>query len=304
MGQGSTEAGVGPDAVGVSVPATSANLGPGFDALAVATALPLHVTTARTGGPRVVAEGDGSAELSAGDDNLVWQAMCAYGERFGAQVPDVGLWARSAIPLQAGMGSSAAAAVAGVVLARALTGAGGSDAELIGLVAGLEGHGDNAAAALLGGLVVYLDGHAVRFDPADRLRPVLCVPAERQSTVASRQQLPDSVSLTSAAANGARTSLALAGLTGAAVWSPQALVDALAEPSRLEAAPRTRLLVETLRARGLGACLSGSGPSVLVVLAADDAEGLHTVHTEAGHDWRVVETAWDRAGATVCPPDR
>lgn len=288
----------------VTVPASSANLGPGFDAFAVAIDLALEAWVMPRGERRVAAEGEGAAELPADDDNLVWRAFAAYCGAFGTPVPDVSLGTRNAIPLERGLGSSAAAAVAGVALARACAGAGGRDAggrdtDLVELAAAIEGHPDNAAAAVLGGLVVCHDGSARRLEPSARLRPVLCVPVARQSTAVARALLPAHVAHAEAAANGARAAAVLAGLAGALAWDPRAMVDVLHEPARFAAMPDTAALVSALRAAGIGACLSGAGPTVLAIVTASDAGAVARVTALAPAGWQVLPRAWDLAGATV-----
>jgi homoserine kinase len=285
--------------VEVEVPATSANLGPGFDAFAVALDCRLLVRTAEREERRVLAEGEGAEELSAGDDNLIWRALTAYCAWAGREPPEVSLQARNEIPLERGMGSSAAAAVAGLTLGRSLTATGARDQDLIDLAAELEGHPDNAAAAVLGGLVVYVDGRAQRLLPSDHLQPILCVPAFRQSTEAARGLLPEQLPLTDAASNGARAALVLAGLAGAVAWDPQVLHDVLHEPARFAAMPGSGALVDALRAAGIGACLSGAGPSVLAIVLAHDRDALETVRTCAGDRFQVRPSAWDLAGASV-----
>ncbi|QBI19136.1 homoserine kinase [Egibacter rhizosphaerae] len=290
------------DVVRVEVPGTSANLGPGFDVLAAALDLHLVAATAAPGPRRVTVEGQGADELPGDDGNLVWRAFVGYCERFGAEVPDVGLRVRSDIPLERGLGSSAAAAVAGVALGRAVTRAGGSDQDLIDLAAAIEGHADNAAAAVLGGIVVAVDGVARRFDPAPGLRPLVCIPSERQATQAARAILPARVPLATAAANGGRTALALAGLTGLAALDPRTFTDELHEPARLEAMGPTGALVRRLRDTGIAACLSGAGPTVLAIVGARDESAPASVAELAGPEWEVRVSGWDRSGAAACPP--
>ncbi|MFO8076943.1 MAG: homoserine kinase [Egibacteraceae bacterium] len=290
------------DIVGVEVPASTANLGPGFDTLAAAVDLRLTAWTTDREDRRVIAAGEGAEELPSDDDNLVWQALLAYCERFDAAVPEVSLRAHSAIPLERGLGSSSAAAVAGVALARALTRAGGSDQDLIDLAGELEGHPDNAAAAVIGGVVAVVDGRAHRFEPSPGLRPVVCIPTERQSTSDARGLLPAVVPFAEAAATAGRAALTLAGLTGAAALRPEAMHDVLHEPARFEAMPDSGALVTRLREDGMAACLSGAGPSVLAVVGVRDARAAERVAALAGQGWQVHPAAWDRAGAAVCPP--
>ncbi|HSK95681.1 MAG TPA: hypothetical protein VK891_03610, partial [Euzebyales bacterium] len=180
----------------VRVPASSANLGPGFDVLAVALDLPLAVHATPHDGRRVVTSGLGAGELPDDDTNLVWRSVRAFCDVYGADVPDVTLHCENEIPLERGLGSSAAAAVAGLVLARSLTGVAVSDQDLIDLAAQLEGHADNAAAAVLGGLVVAgPTGRARRFDPVRTLRPLVGIPPQRSSTSATRGLVPSQVAL-------------------------------------------------------------------------------------------------------------
>lgn len=290
------------DIVGVEVPASAANLGPGFDAFAVALGIHLVAWTDDPGPRHVACSGHGAEELPTDERNLVWRAFTAFCAHAGVPVPEVSIVTRNAIPLERGLGSSAAAAVAGVALGRAVTGATAADAELIDLVAGVEGHADNAAAAVMGGLVVVEGGRSRRFEPSRSLHPVVFVPTDRQSTSASRAALPDTVTVAEAAANGARAALVLGGLAGAMAWDAGVLRDVLHEPARLAGMPRTAELIGRLRADGVGACLSGSGPTVLAVLpgtAAVDADRWRAV---AGPGWDVVTPGWDRSGAAVCPP--
>lgn len=286
------------DDITIEVPASSANLGPGFDALAVALDVTLTVSVIPRQEARVVPEGLGRDELPRDDGNLIWRGVLAYGERFGTEAPEVSLRSHNLIPLERGMGSSAAAAVAGVVLARALLNAGGTDAELIALAAALEGHPDNAAAALLGGLVVCADGLARRLEPSGNLRPVMCIPDGRQSTQSARGVLPDTIAHAEAAANGARVAMVLAALAGHVAWEPSVMHDVLHEPARFEVMPATGTLVAALRRAGIGACLSGAGPSVLAVVAHKDDDVMETIRSAAGTGWDVQPVRWHRRGAS------
>jgi homoserine kinase len=288
--------------VTVRVPATSANLGPGFDALAVAVDLPLVVRSTPRQEARVRVAGEGAGELAATDENLVWRALVAWCEQSDATVPDISLEMDNTIPLERGLGSSAAAAVAGGALGRALTG-GGSDAALIDLATGFDGHRDNAAAAVLGGLIIAYDGKAVRVEPTTHLRPLLAVPEQRAATADARRLLAENVPLRDAAANAARTATVLAGLSGAAGWDPAAMHDVLHEPARFAAMPDSGRLVSTLREAGLAACLSGAGPSVLVVAEAGDLDAGRTLADAAPAGWQVLELAWELSGVTVTEPD-
>jgi homoserine kinase len=293
---------VAPEHVAIQVPASSANLGPGFDAFAVALDVHLIAWTVEREEARVLSEGEGAAELPTDERNLVWRAFEAYCSWADVPVPDVTVRTRNPIPLERGMGSSSAAAVAGIALARAVTRAGGRDADLIDLAAAFEGHADNAGAAVLGGLVVVVDGRVRRLEPTSALRPLLCVPTSRQSTDEARGLLPEQIPLADAAANGARAAVTLAGLAGAMAFDPLAMTDVLHEPARLAAMAGSGTLVAALRQRGVGACLSGAGPTVLAVVPSGDEAALATVRDAAGDGFEVRAVRWDRAGAIACPP--
>jgi homoserine kinase len=291
--------------VSVEVPASSANLGPGFDALAAALDVTLTVTAVPREAQRVVASGDGAGELPTDDTNLIWRGVVAYCERFGADAPDITLHSANDIPLERGMGSSAAAAVAGVALAREVLAAGGTDADLVTLAAELEGHPDNAAAAMLGGLVVCADGLARRLEPATYLRPVVCVPRARQSTAQARGVLPETVSLGAAAGNAGRVAMVLAGLAGHIAWEPALMHDVLHEPPRFRVMTESGALVARLREQGIGACLSGAGPTVLAIVPTDDAAAVDAVTRAAADGWEVTPIRWHRRGASrVSTSDR
>ena len=283
--------------VTVEVPASSANLGPGFDALAAALDVPLTVTAIERRAERVVTAGLGAGELPTDEANLIWRGVRAYCTRFGVDVPDVSLHADNQIPLERGMGSSAAAAVAGVTIARAMLGS-GSDADLIAIAADLEGHPDNAAAALLGGIVICAEGLARRLEPAATLRPVICIPDARQSTTAARGVLPDGVGLADAAANGARAAMLLAGLCGALAWEPSVMRDVLHEPARFQVMADSGRLTTHLRGAGIGACLSGAGPSVLAVVPSQHTGSVDAIRRAAGDGWDVRAVDWHRRGAS------
>lgn len=294
--------------VGVSVPATAANLGPGYDALGVALAIPLVVVAGPRREARVTSTGFGAGELPTGDDNLVWRGVLAWCDHVGAEPPEVSVQVRSAIPLERGMGSSSAAAVAGLVLGRALVGGDGSARDVLAMATALEGHPDNAAAAILGGLTLCLpDGGLHRVAPDDGLRPVLVVPADRQSTDEARGLLPAEVPLATAAGNGARAAATFSGLAGLVPLTVEAMTDHLHEPTRLALMAGTGEVVSALREAGVPASLSGAGPAALAILPArdDDALGrLRDVVAEAagGTAVEVLPTAWDLSGAVTCPP--
>lgn len=288
--------------VGVEVPASSANLGPGYDVLAIAIDRRLSVRTDELGSRRVTVTGLDADRMPTGDHNLVWRAFVAYCRSAGVAVPEVSLRAHNDIPLERGLGSSAAAAVAGLALGRAATGVAIRDRELIDLAVDLEGHPENAAAAALGGLVVCHDGTVSRLEPAADLRPLLWIPQDRQSTHAARALLGETVSLADAAANAGRAAAVLIGLAGITAWDPALMSDVLHEPARFASMPESARLVSQLREAGVGACLSGAGPSVFGVVPAHDAEAVETATSLTPEGWQLWQAAWHHAGVVVCPP--
>lgn len=294
----------------VAVPASSANLGPGFDALAVALGLELVATAVDPGAQRVLPEGEGAGEVPTDERNLVWRAFADWCRVAGAAVPEVSIRVANAIPLARGLGSSAAAAVAGAGLARALLGApstpgegaDASDRAVVELVADLEGHPDNAAAAVLGGVVLCTLGTApVRLAPSGALSPVALVAEERFATEAARGLLPAEVPLAVAAANGARAAAVLAALTGQHPLRVDDLADELHEPPRLAAMPASGRLVRTLRAAGVPACLSGAGPSVLAIVGAGDTDRVAQAAGDAADGFTALALRWHLAGLRRLP---
>jgi homoserine kinase len=241
----------------VRAPATSANLGPGFDSAAVALDLWNELEVTEGGGVEI--EGEGAGELPADDTNLAVRAYAVLADPAGKRFRFV-----NRIPLERGLGSSAAAIALGLAAARADT----DPAELLAAGRTLESHSDNLAAALLGGFTLTWDGSLRRIAGTLPLAPVALVPRERTSTEASRRSLPATVSHADAAANAARSALLAAGAaSGDAELFAAGLDDRLHEPYR--ASETLDALREALPATARGATLSGSGPTVIVW--ADDA---------------------------------
>lgn len=264
------------DAVTVVVPATSANLGPGFDSLGLALSLEDEVTArVADSGVRVTVEGEGAGEVSSEDNLIVTTMMKVFAELQVEPPPGVELLCRNRIPHARGLGSSSAAIVAGILLANALL----ADGPLMGtqdmlrLAARMEGHPDNVAPCLLGGFTIAWtdeDGaHAVRLPVAARVRAVLYIPAERGLTAAARAALPATVPHRDAAFNAARAALLVHAITTDPALLFAATADKLHQDYRAEGMPATATLLQELRRRGVAACVSGAGPSVLVLYDAD-----------------------------------
>ncbi|HEX2029963.1 MAG TPA: homoserine kinase [Actinomycetota bacterium] len=279
------------------VPATVANLGPGFDALGLAVGLHNEVVADTDAAPSVEVRGEGAGELPADASNLVFRAMTYLSREAGRPLHQMALRCTNRIPLERGLGSSAAAVVAGLLLGDRLLATGlGADA-LLEMAIDLEGHADNVAACLRGGLVVAylsrLGWRAEALEPHPALRPVLLVPSdERLATQDARRVLPREVPLPDAAFNVARASLAVLALTERPHLLAEALEDRLHQPRRLPLVPSSRAVFEELRSAGVPVCVAGSGPSLVGFEVGGAAV------PELGPRWRAirVEVA---PGATV-----
>jgi homoserine kinase len=261
--------------VSVRVPATSANLGPGFDVLGLALAWYDEVVARVTsGGVTVDVRGEGAGELPTDDRHLVVRAMYAAFDVLGSRPPGLSLRCYNRIPQARGLGSSSAAVVAGLVAARALVD-GGTErldhAGLLQLAYRLEGHPDNVAPCLLGGLTIAWtagDGvRAVRLAPAPDLRPVVFVPEQRGETPAARAVLPAAVPHPDAAHSAGRAALLVHALTSAPGYLFDATEDRLHQAYRAAGMPGSAELLSRLRAAGVAAVISGAGPSVLALTA-------------------------------------
>ncbi|MCL2583301.1 MAG: homoserine kinase [Streptosporangiales bacterium] len=278
------------NAVEVTVPATSANLGPGYDTLGLA--LGLHDTvSARVvpSGPSLSlsVSGEGASEVAdAGEKHLIVRAMRATFDDLGiAQPPGLQLRCVNRIPHGRGLGSSAAAICAGILAARALAGAPAGPDDALPLASGLEGHPDNVAPCLYGGLTVaWLAGEsarAVRVEPLETIKPVLLIPDSPVSTEVARGLLPEKVTHADAAANAGRAALLIAALTARPGVLLDATEDRLHQDYRQPAMPATIDLVRRLREAEVPAVVSGAGPSVLCFLRGENSS--QEVHPREGN---------------------
>jgi homoserine kinase len=257
--------------VRVTVPATSANLGPGFDALGMALSLRDQLEAEVIGsGTEVEVTGEGADDVPRDASHLVVRAMHAAFDAMGERPAGLRLSCHNVIPHSRGLGSSSAAIVAGVALARALV-AGGQllldDASLLRIAADIEGHPDNVAPALLGGFVICGreagDWYAVPSAVDPRVRAEVFVPPTPVQTAVARGLLPDVVPHGDAAANSGRAALLVAALAGRPEHLLAATRDYLHQEQREPAMPESLALVHRLRAEGVPAVISGAGPTVL-----------------------------------------
>lgn len=301
--------------VRVRVPATSANLGPGFDALGLALGLHDDVEAQVTeGGLAVAVSGEGEETAAAGERHLVVTAMRAAFGAMGGQPPGIALRCANAIPHGRGLGSSAAAVVSGLLAARALL-AGGTDllpdSGVLALAAELEGHPDNVAACLAGGLTIAWDRSGepamLRLPVLESLSVVACVAPTAVATRHARQALPEFVPHADAAANAARSALLVAGLTRDPAVLFDATEDFLHQRYRASVMPETADLLGRLRRAGVPAVVSGAGPSILVMTVAGHhraPEVVDSIAEQTGIPWDVIPLDVDRQGAAIQPvPD-
>lgn len=291
--------------VQVSVPATSANLGPGYDSLGLALGLRDVLTgeVREEPGFEVVVDGMGAEDVPLDESHLVFRAMCEAFAEMGCAVPGIVLRCENHIPHSRGLGSSSAAIVAGICLARALV-AGGSllmdDDAVFALAARMEGHPDNVAPAFYGGFTIALCGEGtvqaatVAVDP--RIRVVVFVPPAPLSTAVARELLPSTVTHADAAANAARTALLVLALSGRPELLLPATEDFLHQRFRAPAMPDTLGLVERLRAAGVPAVVSGAGPAVLAFV---DASNQDEVRRQVPSGWDAKELAIESSGVKV-----
>ena len=304
------------NAASVRVPATSANLGPGYDALGLGLAwyddVRIEVTPA---GLTFDIVGEGAVTAPQDESHLVISAFRAALGEWRAAAPGVYLASTNRIPHGRGLGSSAAAICAGVLLARDLVAQGSgraptevSDmAAVLALASRLEGHPDNVAACLLGGLTIAwtepaptgmtATARAVSLAPIAELRPVMFVPSFASSTELARRLLPAQVSHVDAAFNAARAALLIAGLTSRPDVLLTATQDRLHQPYRQPAMPDSAELLTRLRAIALPAVISGAGPTVLALTTSPAAAAAARDLAPTGWLARVVEL--DRHGARV-----
>ncbi|NHN56389.1 homoserine kinase [Calidifontibacter sp. DB0510] len=262
-------------AVEVSVPASTANLGPGFDTIGLGLEIRDRVV-ARLGdeGLRIEVTGAGADEVPLDDGHLVHRSMIALWQRIGVQPPSgLNLLCDNVIPHSRGLGSSASAIVAGVAAALALVRGTVSDDDSLALISDvasdLEGHPDNASASVYGGATVsWRDTdrwRTARLTPHPAIAVTAFVPSARLSTDTARAVLPASLSLRDAATNSGRAALLAHALTNAPDLLLPATADLLHQEARRPAYPGTMDLVDRLRAGGHAAFVSGAGPSVLVL---------------------------------------
>ena len=287
--------------VHVRVPATSANLGPGFDSAGLALSLHDDVVVRVTGsGLSVRVEGEGADEVPRGERHLVVRSLRAAFDRLGSQPAGLEISCTNRIPHARGLGSSSAAIVSAIVAACSLV----ADADLdeqarLDLADELEGHPDNVAACLRGGVTfawTQPDGpRVVRLDAHADLAPVAFVPPTRSSTKQVRGLLPDTVPYADAVLNASRAALLPHALTLNPALLLAATEDRLHQGYRAPAMPGSAALMSALRAQGVPAVVSGAGPTVLALTTKADRAAVLT----AREGWQVLPLEVELRGAHV-----
>ena len=301
-------------AVAVRVPATSANLGPGFDTLGLALSVydELVVTALHDDRLEVLVSGQGADAVPRDASNLVVRAIAYAFEAVGRRMPGLRLEARNVIPHGRGLGSSGAAVVSGLLAAKGLL---AGDVELgpetlLRLATELEGHPDNVAPALFGGLTIaWVTPEGPRHKKLIVHRgvsPLVLVPEHEMSTALARSLQPESVPHSDAVFNVSRSALLIAALIQSPELLLQATEDKLHQHYRAQAMPETDRLIRVLRAAGHPAVVSGAGPSILVLASdpSERADAVRLVEESAETAWQALPLAVDFKGATVVDAER
>lgn len=288
-------------AVRVEVPATSANLGPGFDCFGLALDWRESVRLeAIDAGYQIDVSGESADAMPRDESHLIIRSALVGLADLGLSAPGLRLTCRNTIPQGRGLGSSAAAIVAGLLASQALAGHPEDRAWLLDHAQAIEGHPDNVAAAIYGGFVMAYDGPGgvavASGEIADGLDVVLLIPSAAVSTRAARGLLPDTVPHVDAAANAARAALLVHALAREPALLWEATRDWLHQDYRQSAMPTSYELLKSLRGQGYAAVISGAGPTVMVLGRSAD---LADLATRAPSGFRVVKTRAGKAATVV-----
>ena len=299
--------------VTLRVPASSANLGPGFDCVGLALGVWDEATVTVTEEPGLVIEvtGAGANAVPRDESHLIHRTMKTTWRHLGVPAPaGLHLSTRNAVPHGRGLGSSATAIVTGVAAAQALSSDGELDLDTINAIAcALEGHPDNASASVFGGATLSVTEAGeplpttrtvpLRLD--SRIVPVVLVPHRTLSTHTARSVLPEVVPLATAAANSSRTGVLVHALTSDPSLLTVGTTDLLHQESRRPSYPQSMALVDALRGSGLAATIAGAGPSVLVLTTADHVEEVGESAAAQGDAWQVLTPGVPDHGVHLLP---
>ncbi|CAB4578587.1 unannotated protein [freshwater metagenome] len=290
----------------VTVPATSANLGPGFDSLGMALAFyDEYELETIPAGLEISIEGEGANSAAKDETNLIFRSIKLVFDSVGEKLPGIRLICRNSIPHGRGMGSSGAAVAGGVMLAAGLlANKQFTEQQLLEFATKMEGHPDNVAPALFGGLTIaWVDEtgpHHKKLTVHRGISPLVLVAPNEMSTKLARSLQPESVPHTDAVFNVSRSALLVAALTQSPELMMSATEDRLHQNYRASAMPETSRLISSLREKSHPAVVSGAGPSVLV-LEGDPQNRLEAIQyvKEAFSDWRALALAVDFKGASL-----
>jgi homoserine kinase len=282
----------------VRVPATTANLGPGFDCLGVALGTYLNIGFSSAAKFEIAGRG----RLHPIPGNLTYRSFLAAYALAGRQVPTVRIETIGRYPSARGLGASASAIVAGLVGARAFGNLDLGDEDLAKLAVEIEGHPDNVLPALFGGLVLSVGESWIRLEPNPAIAPLILVAADGFKTKSARRVLPAQISRADAIANAASTAALVAIMCGIA--GPELLMaattDRLHEPYRLPLMPASQKVHEQLRSEGIPTTLSGAGPSLLCLVETEEQQQVaDKVRGALPQGWNVLTPGWDLGGARV-----
>jgi homoserine kinase len=284
--------------VTVSVPASSANLGPGYDSLALALDIRdiVKAKLNNSGEIKVEISGFGADSLAKDESHLIAQTILATAKKFNLNISGFTLECENNIPQGRGLGSSAAAVVAGLVLARELAKADLPDDLLLQEATLIEGHPDNVSACLMGGLTISwqtelneINTRSINVNPA--IVPIVGIPDSELSTKQARNLIPTQIPHLDAVFNSARTALLVAALVADPTSLFDATADRLHQEYRRSAYPESMALVDNLREKEVAACISGAGPTVLALTNKENAAMVVGQITSAGFVAKQVKVA-------------
>jgi homoserine kinase len=278
----------------VRAPATSANLGPGFDCLGLALSLHNEVTADTEAAPGVSWEGEGAGELPTDGSDMTSRAIARTAEEFGWALPSFALSGHNRVPLERGLGSSSAAIIAGVMLAAALAGETLGPETVLELATAIEGHPDNAVPCVLGGFTIAGE-RSIRLEASSDLRPVALIPTGmRLPTSEARAALPDRVPMADAVFNLSHAALAVVAFTRDPSLLSEALGDRLHQDARLAMVPEVRAVFDDLKGAGVPVCVSGAGPTLMAFPASGEVP-------DPGPAWAVLPLSVEADGASLLP---
>lgn len=293
-------------AVGIRVPASSANIGPGFDAMGLALEIHDEIIAMVTEDPGVLVEveGEGSGEVPLDERHLVVQAMNAAFNFMSVKPAGFVIKCRNAIPHGRGLGSSAAAIIGGMVLARELVVNGREllpDPQILNLALSMENHPDNLSASLYGGFTVsWLESEdsagSVCVDVHPDVVPMVVIPPHALETTKARGVLPDLIPMSQAVHNLSRSALLVYAMSTNPDLLLPATEDALHQHHRAHIYPETTELIKAIRDKGISAVASGAGPAVLVLINKNQTPDVNVLESVLPADWTTVAVPIDREG--------